>query len=175
MIKMDRAGTILLFFILLLCLTAIGCGGGGGSEGGGSNPPTKAEIKIITSVTSSITEPTLGGVQAVIQLPDGVSVNTTTAPPQTDDGVVVASGVVSTTNSTDVLVLGIYAPGAGTVTIYVAKTTGFPTGEYATINCVIASGYQPKPSDFGIVAFEGRDLDSNIISGLTSTLQVKIY
>lgn len=90
------------------------CGGGGG--GGGNNPPSRPTTATLILLTSG-TLPAgtkIGGVQVSVNLPAGVTVESTANPPETDAGVVVGSGIASN-NST---VLATYDPAARNVAVF---------------------------------------------------------
>jgi len=143
----------------------MGCGGGGG--GGTPAPqPTTAVIKIAVQGTPSASP--LGGVQAKLHLPAGVTVKATQNAPQTDDGVVTASGVALGAD----LVMGVYS--AGTVSVYVAKVVGFSAGEFATVNCNIAVGSFPVSAGFSVSDLKVFGLNGKEIIGLTPTFTATI-
>jgi hypothetical protein len=157
-----------IFFSIVIIFTLASCGGGGG---GGDTPtpppPTKAIMKIAT--TGSPSASPIGIVQARLNLPSGVSVKATQN--ITDSGVVTASGNATATPGS-LIESGIYSSGSVTVTI--ANTSGFAVGEFATVNCDIAAGSFPKASDFSITNLDARDLNGNVISGLTPTFAATI-
>ena len=160
----------LLCLLATLIVSIASCGGGGGGGGGGvagsntSAQPTKATVKIATTGTSQ----TLGAVQATLHMPTGVSVKATVNPPQTDGGIVLASGAASGAD----LVMGIYSSLSGTVTVYITKATGFSTGEFSTINCDIASGTLPRSSDFVVTDLSTWDTSGSLVTALTPTFTV---
>jgi hypothetical protein len=136
--------------------------------------PTAAELKIATQGTlPSGTQ--IYGIDITIVLPTGMSVKSVTTPPETDSGVVVASGVAAA-NST---VLSTYTPATslttGKVRVLLANSIGFGTGEFMTVHCDIASGSTTTTSDFSVSDFVAKDLNGVAISGLipeiTTTFQ----
>ncbi len=146
----------------------MGCGGGGG----GGNPPlpsatyTKAVVKIST-VGSPSTTP-LAGAQAIVHLPIGVTVKATANAPQTDAGVVIASGNSAPAD----LIFGVYSAASGTINVYVVKATGFAVGEFVTVNCDIGTGASPSASDFSVSDLIVSDANGNLITGLTPSITV---
>jgi len=154
---------------LLISMAALfaihGCGGGGGGAGTpGRKQPTIAVIKIATLGTPSSNP--INGAQAILHLPEGVTVKATQNAPQTDTGVVTSSGAD--------LFLGVYSAAAGTVQVYVAKTAGIAVGEFATVNCDIATGSFPASSDFSVSNLSVVDAGGNLITGLTATFTATI-
>jgi len=158
---------ILSVFALTLTMTIAACGGGGGGGGGGTSGtqlPTSAVVRIGTEGTPSNSP--INGVQANLHLPAGVSVKATQNAPQTDAGVVLSTGAD--------LVMGIYSMATGTVSIYVAKTSGIAVGEFATINCDIDMHGFTGLTDLSVTGLEARDTNGNLISGLTTTFSVTV-
>ncbi len=154
--------------VLLLFLA--NCSGGGG---GGSNPPpaqpTTAVLKLQTAGTLAAGT-RIGGIQTSVILPSGVSVKSTANPPETDAGVVAASGNASS-NST---LLSIYDPASRKVSVFLVNSNGLDTGEYATLNCDIAAGYHPVPQDFSLTGIDVKDLNGASVSGITVELSADI-
>ncbi len=114
----------------------------------------------------------IGGLQATLTLPSGVSVKATQNAPQTDDGVVAASGEAANAE----LVLGTYSTSSNAVTVYVSKSAGIAVGEFATVNCDIASGSFPTAADFSVVTnLSAWDVNGAVITGLTATFTATIH
>lgn len=153
--------------VAALALTVSACGGNS-SGTAPSDQPTTAIIKI--SVQGTPSNSPLTGIQATLRLPQGVSVKATQNAPQTDTGAVTATGNAEGAE----LVMGIYSAVSGTVSIYVAKSSGIAVGEFATVNCDIAAGTTPIKSDFNIPILDLRDQNGAIVSGLTPTLSVSL-
>ena len=146
-------------------------GGGDGTTGGGSTQPTKAVVKI--AMTGTLPTGTLiGGIDITVSLGPGVTAKSTSNPPETDAGVVVASGVAST----NALILATYTPSSGsahgTARLLVIKSSGFGTGEFATVHGDIAAGYNPTSADFTVNALTVIDLNGAPLSGLTAVFKV---
>ncbi len=143
-----------IYLALLLTVTLLsGCGGGGG--GGNGSHPTQAVVKLSTSGTG-----TIGIVQVRLTLPAGVTVKATNR--VTDTGVVTASGNAGGAE----IVYGIYS--SPTMTVVIGKTSGFSPGEFATVNCDIASGSTPSESDFSVSNLDAWDVDGKSMAGLTA-------
>jgi len=150
---------ILLFILIIPLLIMTACGGGGGGGDNGPHAATQAIVKLSTAGTG-----TIGIVQMRLTLPTGVTVRATSS--VTDSGVVTPSG-----NATDAeLVYGIYS--APAVTVVVGKAVGFNSGEFAIVNCDIASGSTPVESDFSVSDLDARDADGKSITGLTPNRSV---
>jgi hypothetical protein len=145
--------------MICLVLTVLSaCGGGGGGDAGITvQQPTTAVITLAT--TGTITANTIiTGYDVLIRLPAGVTVKSTTSP-QTDSGVVTATGTASGSS-----VVAVYSAAtstlSGTVRILIAKADGFSgAGEFGTVNCDIAAGYYPKTTDFPLPTFVASGLD----------------
>ena len=136
--------------MLVLAITMLSScgGGGGGGDGVTIAQPTTAVVTLATTVTSAIPANTvITGYDVTISLPAGVTVKSTTTPPQTDTGVVTATGAAAGSQ-----IAAVYSPAtstvAGKVRIVIANAAGFSSGEFSTVNCDIAAGYYPTQSDF---------------------------
>jgi hypothetical protein len=160
---------ITIAIVLPLLALAVGCGSGGKTNSIIPSPPAKAVIKVSTVGTPSVTP--LVGAQATVHLPTGVSVKTDLNSTQTATNVVVASGKSVPAD----LVLGVYSAASGTVNVYVLTAAGFPTGEFATINCDIKTGVKPQASDFHVTDLLVSDTNGNPISGLTPSIAVSFH
>jgi hypothetical protein len=175
--------SIKIFLLLSAAMSIIGCGGAGA---GGAIPvptpapaPTKAVVKI--AAAGALTSGTLiGGLDVVLGLPAGVSVQA--APDAsnasvlvTSTGVVVASGAAAGTGT---MVMGTYTAAsgstAGSVAIHVADANGFGTGQFATVTCDLATGVTPTAADFSLSSFGAVDLNGVAIHGLTPQLAVTV-
>lgn len=157
--------------LVMLCIPVllVACG-----EGGGSNPvvlPTKATVTL--STTGTLPAGTkIYGIDLMVVLPTGVTAKASpsSANPAvmvTDSGVVTATGAASGADS----VLATYLTSSTTPThqmeIYVTKSDGFTTGEFATVNCDITPGTYPAAADFSTPEFQAVDQNGAMISGLT--------
>jgi len=122
-----------------------------------SSTHTRAVVKLDTTGVSG----QIGAVDVTITLPIGVSVQHASNPPETDPGVVAASGqalsgsvVASTYNNT-----------AKTVRIMLVNPSGFSAGEFVTLNTDLATGAAPLSADFAISAISVMDLNGQSIPG----------
>lgn len=166
--------------ILALALFTLSACGGGGGGGGGTTPappaqtsPTAAVVKISTTGTLA-SGALIGGIDMTITLPAGVTVKSTANPPETDAGVVAASGVAAgsmiETNYTAAT-----SGTAGTLRILVANANGFGMGEFATVHCNIASGSTPTAGEFSLPTFTAKDLNGAALSGLAPDFTADIH
>lgn len=145
---MKRVSISILLMLVLAITMLSSCGGGGGGDGVTIAQPTTAVVTLATTVTSAIPANTvITGYDVTISLPAGVTVKSTTTPPQTDTGVVTATGAAAGSQ-----IAAVYSPAtstvAGKVRIVIANAAGFSSGEFSTVNCDIAAGYYPTQSDF---------------------------
>lgn len=160
--------------LIMAVITACG-GGGGGGEGGagsggsgtGSQQYTRATVRLSTSGTTTY----IGGVDATLVLPAGVTVQDAANPPLTDTGVVAASGQTAAATA---LVSGNYSAAGSTVQVIVISeaANGFGSGEYVTVNCDIAAGSTPVAGDFTISKLLVKDRYGATIGGVTATVSV---
>jgi len=156
---MQKTNATLIFFAVAALILASACGGGGGG-GGNAAPHTRAVVKLATSGTSA----NIGIVQVRLNLPSGVTVKATNG--ETESGVVTGIGTTAGADTE----YGVYS--APSVTVVIAKAVGFSAGEFATVNCDIAVGSDPKTADFTASNLDVRDLDGKPINGMTATLTV---
>jgi hypothetical protein len=77
-----------------------------------------------------------------------------------------------------VVVTGQYTPAtssaSGKVKIIVIKTTGFSSGEFATLTCDLANGVAPNPADFSLSDFKPVDQNGAAIDGLVPTFTAEL-
>lgn len=135
-----------------LVLTVFSACGGGGDSGFTVQQPTTAVITLATAATSTIpATTTINSYNVTITLPAGVTVKSTN-PPETDAGVVTASGKASGASIT-----GVYTVATGTfpamVKLYVVEVdpitgAGFDPGEFCIVKGDIAAGHYPTASSF---------------------------
>ncbi len=151
--------SIFVTSVLVISMALTACGRSNSNNG--AAPPATAVVTISTKgVPSSMP---IGGVQLMVTLPAGVSLKTAQNPPQTDNGVVAATGEAQGAE----LVFGSYSPNSHSGTVYIAKSTGFSVGEFATINCDIAAGADPQPSNFVLSNETVVDINGATVEGLT--------
>lgn len=166
-----------LFILLMLIstfaiLSACGGGGGGGGAGVTAQQPTTAVIKLSTAVNGTMPANTIiTGYDVLITLPAGVTVKSTTAPPQTNNGVVTATGAAAGSN-----IAAVYSAAtstvSGTVRVLILanpNNSGFSAGEFATVNCDIAAGHFPGTADFPKPTFAASGYDTNLNSNVDIT------
>ncbi len=149
---------LLMLLSASMIISSCNSGGGGAPGAGGSSQPTTAIIKILAQGTASST---IGGLKASLRLPAGVTVKATASAPQTDDGVVAASGAASGAD----LVVGTYS--SHTVAVHIVKSDGFGIGEFATVNCDIAQGSSPTATDFSVSNLSAWDTNGALVTGLS--------
>jgi hypothetical protein len=164
----------LLALIILVSLAA--CHG----SSSGPAQPTKAVITL--AMTGTLPTGTLiYGARATVNLPTGVTVKASpsSANPnamETDSAVVTASGQAA---GAEIVFASYIASSAtttvGKVEINIAKSTGFSTGDFATVNCVIAAGHSPSAADFTITDFKAIDQNGVTISHLTVGFTADIH
>jgi hypothetical protein len=157
--------SILLALIpVVTLLAACGGGGGGGDAGVTVQQPTTAIIKLATTINGTIPANTIiTGYDVLISLPAGVTVKSTTTPPQTNDGVVTATGAAAGAS-----VAAVYSAAtstlSGTIRILIAEADGFSAGEFSTVNCDIAAGHYPTAADFPQPTFVASGYNTNLNS-----------
>jgi len=148
-----------LLFLVTLCflLQLAGCGGGGGGGGGGT-PASSASPAVITVTLSTIgTLPSgklIGDIEITLNLPHGVTVkaspsliNSSILVP--NDGVIVLQ-VAAATATTQILTATYVQGATNKVVIKLINANGLGIGEFAKINCDVASGSTPSIADISI-------------------------
>jgi hypothetical protein len=158
---------LLMLLSASIIISSCNSGGGGAPGASSSTQPTTAVIKLFAQGTTSSP---ISGLQATLHLPAGVSAKATAYAPQTDDGVVSATGAASGAD----LVIGTYSTANHTVAVHLVKSTGLNIGEFATINCDIAQSSSPKASDFSVSDLSAWDTNGAPIAGLTASLTATI-
>ncbi len=155
---MKKTAQLKSWILLIAVITLSACGGGGGA----TTQPATATVKLSFSGATS-----LYGIDATVALPAGVTLRSTTNPPQTDSGVVLASGATITNTLVAAVYTAATSSSAATARIMLVNANGFSAGEFCTVNADIAAGYTPNASDFSITNFAASDRDGNVLSGLT--------
>jgi hypothetical protein len=165
----------ILSVLAIVVITAVSACGGNSGGGSTTSPPatsptdtlppaqpTKAVLKLSTSNTTT----DIAGLDVTIALPDGVIVKSTTNPPETDAGIVVASGQAAANS----LVEATYTATSGTspakVRVALVNTYGFGPGEFATITCDLVANAHPASSDFSVLSATAWDPSTNLIAGV---------
>jgi hypothetical protein len=159
---------------LILCFsifTLSACGDSGNKSG--QHQFTNALVKLSTATTAT----SLGGVDATILLPPGVTVSSTTLPPWTDSSVVVPSGQASSDASATGLYTAVTGTSPATVRVQLVSTavSGFGPGEFVSVKCNISAGNYPTQSDFMLGSSPSTtvwDIHGAVISGATVSLSV---
>jgi hypothetical protein len=137
---------------------------------GDGNQPTAAIVKLITTGTLPAGAQ-VGGIDVTLYLPAGVTVKSAATPPETDSGVVTASGVAASNSS----LISTVTTATGAVRILLANPNGFGTGEFATVNCDIAAGSHPAQTDFSVSGMTTKDLNGSAFSGLAAGFTADIH
>ncbi len=162
---------LLIFMLILITISA--CKG----KSDDTLQPTSVTVKIFSQGTGT----SIGGIDATLVLPSGVTVKATPdiANPAvlvTNTGVVTASGVATGANT---IASGTYSAAAGAtpgkVVVHVVNPDGFATGEFVTITCDITVGSFPQAADFTVTDFTAVDLYGAQISGPTAALTADIH
>jgi hypothetical protein len=161
---------IIILFSLITLISA--CGGGGG----GGTPPATAPTtaKLILAASGGLPEETrVGGIEITVILPTGVTVAATPDSESPDKLVVDAGSLSAAPGAPGSLINGTYTPATetdpGTVSIFIASSSGFATGEFAVLTCGL-NGTNPAASAFTLE--EGSFTAYGIESGTNSTLDI---
>jgi len=160
-----------IFALLAINLLLSACGGGGGGNSSGKDTIqtpvlTKAIIKLSTV---GLANAQIGGVDATLSLPAGVTVKSMYNPPETDAGVVVASGQAASSST----IIAVSTPASGSsralvrLIIVNSSQNGISIGEFATITCALTSGVNPTSSDFTIQSSAASDLNGVAITSVS--------
>ncbi len=163
---MTNVRYLLLLFVSILSA----CGGGSGSP----VQPTTATLKLSTAGTLAPGS-ALAGVGISVNLPAGVVVKTSAGGAVTN-GVVAVSGVAVSGGITP----PIYTPANGaipgkvTFVMVAGAPAGFGTGEFATVNCDLAAGANPRVGDFTLTDFAPVDLLGATVNGLTASAALTV-
>jgi hypothetical protein len=162
-------GSLSRLWMPVLALALLSACSGGGGDGGAGYQPTKAVITLSAAVVNTIPANTIiTGYDVTINLPAGVTVKSTTAPPRIDDGVV--SAIESAVGSSiEAVYTAATSTVPGKVLIQMVKADGFSAGDFATVTCDIAAGFNPPPSDFPQPVFAASGFDTIQISTVDLT------
>lgn len=157
--------------VFLVSLSLAGCGGGGDSSGAAAT--VQATKAMLTLSTQGTVPPStqIGGIEVTVNLPAGVTVKASPSPSNaailvTDANVVTAVGSAA---GAEVVQATAAANTPSAVTIMIAKSGGFPAGDFAFVSCDIASGVTTTPAaaDFSLTNFKAVDLNGQPLTGLT--------
>ena len=141
----------------------------GKNKGGTIAPPvtpTNGTLKISTSGPSGI-----GALDMTIDLPAGTTVAADAATGETAAGVVTISGVAA--NGSNKLIAAKFTPATsgiyGKLKISMVNSTGFGPGECVTVDFHVATGgsFPAAASAFAVSGVSAKDLNSNLLSGVT--------
>lgn len=171
---MKKKLTSLLIILVVAALILSSCGSATttntDTNSNTSTQPTQAIVKL--SATGTLASGALiGGIDITMHLPEGVTIKSITNPPETDNGMVTASGLaVSNSN-----VVATYTASSNTVHILLANTYGFSTGEFATVICDVAAGSKPTQVDFIAPNMIAKDLNGSTVSGVTAGFFVDMH
>jgi hypothetical protein len=164
---------ICLALLAIICLALLaGCGGGGG--GGSSSGPTVTTTLKTAGLLA--TGQTIAGLDVTLEFPVGVTVKTDPSTGKVESSVVQISGVA---NPSEATIGATYTPATansrGKLHLIVASARGFGVGEFITIRCNITPGATITATDFTLGSFfEASDLNGNIISSLTATMDAQL-
>ena len=158
--------------LALLVATALGCGGGGGGGGGTTPPANPTKATLTFSIPSLPAGTQVGGVQFTVNLPPGVS-------PAVLSGANDASGSVSLTGGAAAagnLSFANFTPSAASpqISIVVAAPSGFGTGNFAVVNCVIAPGTTVSTSGFSLSNIKVVDTNGTSIPSASATVSIAV-
>ena len=165
---MNKISITSILFFLVLPLNLPACGSKSSNTPG--DQPATATVKLMTQGTPSGSS--IAGVEAVLHLPPGVSVKATQNPPQTDTGVVAASGVAATAGANTII--GTYLASSNTLTVLIPNATDFGVGEFATVTCDIAAGKTMTTSNAGVTNLSVWDINGALVTGLTASFSVTV-
>jgi hypothetical protein len=161
---------VLIVALFVLC----GCKGSSSSTTPQPNAqPTLAVVKLSTAGALPAGKK-IGAIDVTLTLAPGVTLKSSANPPQTDPGVVSASGAAA---GGSLLVANYTAPTStlpGKVKIGLINSSGFSTGEFVTVNGDIAAGNNIRASDFSAAFTTITDTDTNPLTGLTAGITVDI-
>lgn len=152
------------FAVLIAVVTILGCG----SKSEPEPQPTRAVLTLSTS--GQLPAGTkIGGVEVTVHVPAGVTVKAASdsanpAVMVADPGVVLAMGA---STGAETALCSFAATAANAIQVYVIKSSGFLTGDFATVNADIANGFRPAAGEFSLSDLIVVDLNGAPISGLS--------
>ncbi|SNB44959.1 hypothetical protein [Geobacter sp. DSM 9736] len=139
----------------------------------GNRTATRAILKLSTAGALTASN-SVGSVEVVINLPQGVSI------PLQDAGTgeiatsaLTLSGAIPS-NAT--ILSGKFTPATltspATIMLVLASVSGFPVGEFVTVNCDVATGSVVTPAHFILTGFQSTDILGAALTGVTPALAV---
>jgi len=159
-------------FIIFVTAALAACGEGGGGASDPAPAKTTAVLKIGTqgALTPGVS---LYGVGVTVTLPAGVTVAT-----DGSGNVASSAAVVSGVASGGSIATPVYTPATATAKatlklIVAAAGSGFATGEFVTVTCMLPAGNSLQESDFPVTLLsnlEPADQFLAPVSGLTPTI-----
>lgn len=147
--------------LLILAGTLLGCGGSGGGETA-VTPPTIATrtIKLSTAGTPSIP---ISGIELIVTLPAGVTVNADLVTGQVAPSALSAIGVAPSGS----MVVGKYTPAGNTVKLALITTATFGVGDFVQLLVNVPADSTFTAADFGISAAKIVGVGGDTVTGLT--------
>jgi len=169
---MKKRSLLSLLLLAGALITLPYCGGGGG---GNPNPPppqqpTTAVLTLSTAITGTFpTGTTINGYDVTITLPTGVTVSASSDSGNPAILDVASTDLTATGSASGSIINGVYTPATNstpaTVTVNIASANGISAGPFCTLTCNIATGTNPRQSDFvqpTLVNATGWNSDSTI-------------
>jgi hypothetical protein len=160
-------------FLVILVTATFGCGGGGGEGGGGggggTTPPANPTKATLTLSIPSLPAGTLvAAVQFTINLPPGVSPAVLSVANDASGSVTLTGGAASSISVAN------FTPSATApqILIGIVNATGFGTGNFAVVNCVIAPGASVSTSGFSLSNIQVFDPSGTLIPSATVSIAV---
>jgi Glucodextranase, domain B len=166
-----QSTTCLLAAVLISSLLLGGCSGGG-KEATATLPVATATATggLLKLGTSGAATDLIAGIDLLVSLPAGVTIDADPSSGEAATGAVTVSGAAAGSNS---LVVAKYAPaGAGvpaTLHMVLLNAAGFHPGEFATVRFNVAAGAGfPALNAFTVADFTARGVDSSVLGGVTA-------
>jgi hypothetical protein len=137
-----------------------------GSISGSTTLTNTAPLLRLSTIGTLPAAVKISAIDITVTLAPGVSLKSTITPPETNAGIVYASGVATFKS---LLATNYTAPTGtlpGRVRIAVVDATGIGTGEFAIVNYIIAAGSNPITADFNVTNLTISDTSCSPIAGL---------
>lgn len=161
------------FLTIATVITLAACGGGGGGDTTPAPAKTTAVLKIGTQGTLGAGV-SLYGVGVAVTFPQGVTVATDSGG-NVGGSVAIVSGVASGGN----IAPPVYTPANRTLKLVVAAGgTGFSTGEFVTVTCILPAGNTLQASDFTTAILSNLEPANQLlapVAGLSPTITASLY